>query len=1123
MSRLAIFLLGGFEVLLDGKPVTSFGTDKVRALLAYLALRAGRPHRRAALAGLLWPDLPQERAAHNLRQSLLRLRRALGDDEGAAEGREPFLLLAGQEVQFNPLSNHHIDVAEFLELLRARRHHQHPAGGMCSACLAWLEQAADMYRGDLLAGFSLRDSLPFDEWQVMEQETLRAQALEALGSIADHYERTGNAAQVLAYARRIVALEPWHERAQIQLMTALAQTGQEAAALEQYAHYRSILAQEFSLAPSAEVSALYEQIQARRLRAAGQTSQAVSAAPLDERRQMTALVCRRQAASGSSDPEEVRDLIARCAERCAPVLERFGGRKQPGRGAECLIYFGYPAAQEDSARRAIDAALELAALAPASEVLRAGVHTGLMVASGEELIGSVPDLAADCMRLAGAGEVVVSAETERLTLDWFRFAPRGETTPGGRAVAYRAEGRAGPPHSLGRFARVPDLTPLAGRARDLALLDAGLAAVAAGHGRLITVRGEAGIGKSRLLWELKQRFAGQVRWLESSCSPYFGNTSLYPIIGLLERLLGFTADTEALARRAKLEAALAAAPTTRPASSWLLSLLLGIPTEQPAPAILTDQQRELMREEAAALVQREAARSPIALVIEDLHWSDPTTISWITRSLDALLGSPCALILTWRPDFHAPWPPRRGALELDLAPLDAASAGGMVAAIEGANALSADARNHIVRQADGIPLYLEELTHALSHAATRAPAGAGAQPELPATLRDSLTAHLDRTGVARETAQWAAALGRGFSYAVLAAVSPFDEARLQSDLDLLVERRVLSPVENAGRPGYAFRHALLQDAAYSMLVKPVRQAYHRRIAETLAASFPGIAEGRPEVLAHHYSEAGLRLEAADAWTLAAERALAQGATLEAREHYDRALAALAPEDRDRRWRALAGRVRVFDLRAERASQRADIDSMLAIADELGDDARRWDAYLLQSRFASRVDDFQLLVRAAGAMLELALRLGDPALVLRARSRLIVGLVRVDRWDEAREQVDVTLALLPTVSDPLARAQAASGINSYYADLGDYEQAARLSLEAAEQNALAGETALACMNKRNYGFPDNQPVRPELYLLVHGKCRQGPGNRGAPARGVARVWRRSSLAGELSRGPWPDPG
>ena len=275
MSHLTLAFLAGFEALLDGEPLAAFGTDKVRGLLAYLAVESARPHRRAALASMFWPELPEKKAAHNLSQSLLRLRHVLGEDRGSkgpavasrssAPPRQPFLLVSSRDVQFNPLSDHQLDVARFAEVLRISRQHVHAQAETCRDCLGWLGQASDLYAGDFLAGFSLRGSVAFEEWQLVRQEALHIQVIETLIRLVAYHERLGEPEQVQRYARRLVALEPWHEPTQIKLMTALAQSGQVSAALEQYVAYSQMLAREFGMTPSAEAMALAEQIRARRL------------------------------------------------------------------------------------------------------------------------------------------------------------------------------------------------------------------------------------------------------------------------------------------------------------------------------------------------------------------------------------------------------------------------------------------------------------------------------------------------------------------------------------------------------------------------------------------------------------------------------------------------------------------------------------------------------------------------------------------------------------------------------------------------------------------------------------------------------------------------------------------
>ena len=258
MTRLSLSLLGPFEVLLDREPVTDFATDKARALLAYLAVEADRPHRRDALAGLLWPDQPQRKARQNLRQALSYLRQAIGDQDEVV----PFLLVSRETIQFNTASDHWVDVVAFTDLVRACQGHRHRRLGMCLPCLRRMEQMATLYRGEFLEQFFLSDSDLFEEWALLEREWLRREAVKALSFLTNYYERRGDYEKARYYARRQVMLEPWREEGHRQLMRLLALDGQRSAALAQYDTCRRALAEELGVEPTAETTVLYEQIRA---------------------------------------------------------------------------------------------------------------------------------------------------------------------------------------------------------------------------------------------------------------------------------------------------------------------------------------------------------------------------------------------------------------------------------------------------------------------------------------------------------------------------------------------------------------------------------------------------------------------------------------------------------------------------------------------------------------------------------------------------------------------------------------------------------------------------------------------------------------------------------------------
>lgn len=1037
MAHLRLSLFSGFQVDLDGQPVTEFGTDKARALLAYLAVEAGHPHRRAELAALLWPEAPAHKAAHNLNQTLLRLRRALHDDQpGLAQ---PFLLSDRQAVQFNLLSDHSLDVAAFTELLRGHRQHQHAGAEACSACIGWLQQAVGLYRGDLLAGFSLRDSVPFEEWLLVAQEALHGQMVDALTLLVAHHERQGQPEQVRTYARRLVALEPWQDQAQIKLMAALAQCGQDAAALAQYAAYRQSLAREFGSEPSAAATALYAQIQARQH--GGPTDAPVSAPqPRDERRQVTALVCGRRDLQGGTDPEALIEALAHCRDHCEAAFARYGGHRQPRQGVECLVYFGYPVAHEDAVRRAIQAGLAIVQAAHAAEHSHAiGIHTGIMAAVDGQLIGDAPTVARGCQSLAEPSSVWVTAETERLARGWFNCQPVGPKTltAAGRATAvYRVTGESAARHRPEWLAQRQRLPHLVGRERELQQLTVCLAAVEQGAGQVVTVCGEAGIGKTRLVWELQRMRPWPGRWLESRCQPFLQNTSLHPVICLLEQLLGFQPGASPADKRDQLDRTLARFDLAAPVPARLLALLLGLPTETPAPQTITEEMRHRMRESCLALLSRAAAEQPMVLVIEDLHWADPSSLAWLDASLNTLATLPCLTLLTYRPAFAPPWQPRPHLHQLTLGPLTPAQVQELVAELAGDTALSDETRRRLVVQTDGVPLFVEELTRAVCEADA-----ATHSREIPATLRDLLTARLDRMGAAHETAQWAAVLGREFSYPLLAAVTAFDAGRLQADLAALTKAGLVSAHEPAPQASFAFRHTLIQEAAYDALLKRTRQRYHRRIAETLETRFPQTAETQPEILAQHWAQAGGG-RAADYWLQAGKRNTAQGALQEARAFFERALAEIEPDDYERRWHALHGRQGVFFLSGQRAAEQADLVTMLALAQERGRPEWRAEVLHLQLRRLNALGDYQAMLPLADEALAAARAAGDASLAARALSSKAAAQTRLND-PAARQTAQDAVTLGQAAGDDWTIAYATGMLALFAAYAGDYGETARL--------------------------------------------------------------------------------
>ncbi len=639
-----------------------------------------------------------------------------------------------------------------------------------------------------------------------------------------------------------------------------------------------------------------------------------------ERRQVTVMfsdLVGSTALAASMDPEDLGEVVAAYQKCVVETVRRFGGVVAKYLGDGVLIYFGYPQAHEDDAERSVRAGLDLVAAVArlptrVSLQARVGIATGLVVVgdligSGEAqergIVGETPNLAARLQGIAQPNRVVIAEGTRKLLGNLFELQDLGPLDLKGVAGPLRAWAvlRAGFAESHFEAMHAAGLTALVGREEECELLLRRWAKAKNSEGQVVLLSGEGGIGKSRLIAALLERLAAEPHGrLRHFCSPQHTDSAFHPIIGQLERAAGLTHDDTLQAKLDKLDAMRARA-AIRVEDAALFAEVLLLPNDGRYPALELDPQQRRQRALELLNLQIEAlARSsPVLITFEDVHWIDPTSLEALGRVVERIAALRALLIVSFRPEFEAPWIGRPHVTALTIGRLVRREVDAMIDRVVGNKFIPASLRQDIIERTDGIPLFVEEMTKAVLEAGAEGDGqrmvAAVPSPALavPASLHASLMARLDRLGAAKEVAQIGAAIGREFSHALLAAVVRKPEAELSSALDRLSGSGLLFRQGVPPHATYLFKHALVQDAAYGTLLREPRRALHARIAETLESQFVEIAESRPELLARHCTEAGLIEKAAGLWGKAGQRSLERSALAEAAEQLARALAQIA--------------------------------------------------------------------------------------------------------------------------------------------------------------------------------------------------------------------------------------
>jgi len=784
------------------------------------------------------------------------------------------------------------------------------------------------------------------------------------------------------------------------------------------------------------------------------SSQTLDSRPRDsrldaaERRQLTVMfidLVGSTTLSQQLDPEDYHARVVAYQSACHQVIARYEGHIAQYLGDGVLVYFGYPAAHEEDAVRAVRSGLEIVDAVGQLEFtpplqVRIGIHTGPVVVgeigAGERIerlaLGETPNLAARVQGKAEPNTVVISQATYQLVQGFFMYEALGPQALKNVSVPielYRVHSES---EVQSRFdvSVQKGLTPLVGRAEELVLLQRRWDQAKAGDGQVVLLSGEPGIGKSRLVRELKEQLArAEVTRIEFRCSPYHQNSALYPIIDYLQRLLQFARDDSSATKLEKLQHTLNRYRFPQADTVPLLAALLSLPHPEGTPPITLSPQKQKQKTQEAlvAWIVEETEKAAVSCAWEDLHWVDPSTLEVLTLLLDQVPTTRLLALLTFRPEFTPPWRSHSHISQLTLNRLGRPQVEAMVGQVTAGKAFPAEVLQQIVAKTDGVPLFVEELTKTVMESGlvreegdhyVGAHGGAPIPPlAIPSTLQDSLMARLDRLSTTREIAQVGAALGREFSYELLHAVSPLDEGALQQGLQRLVDAELLYQRGVLPQATYLFKHALVQDTAYQSLLKSTRQQFHRQIAQVLEQRFHEMVELQPELLAHHYTEAGLIAQAIPYWQEAGQRATKRSANVEAISHLTRGLELLKslPDTPERAQQELTLQIALsVPLVLTKGYMASEVERVYARAREL---CQQVDETLQLFRvlrglwtFHTTRAELQTARELGEQLLSLAQSVQDTALLLDACCALGASLFRLGELTAARAYLEQGLAL-----------------------------------------------------------------------------------------------------------------
>lgn len=939
-AALAIYLLGPPRIERHGQPV-EVDTRKAIALLAYLALHPERLSR-DQLAAFLWPEYDHERAYANLRRTIWALNKAIGEEWIAADNLT--LAVRRQEGLW-------LDVLEFQRWLAQCRQHNHRPEESCPACLEPLALAVNLVRGDFLEGFSLRDSAPFDDWHFFEAESLRKTVAATLEKLVQGHSSQQEDEIAITYARRWLALDPLHEPAHCWLMQLYAWAGQPAAAIRQYQECVRILKAELDAPPTAETTALYQRIRSKQIgpRPAKPTpatappppAEAIPRAPtsapstikepplpqppvMEEQLRLVTVLCVTlteplpppQSAPGSQHVQRLKALF----QQAEAILLRYEGRVERFLGEGVVALFGAQQQHEDDPERAVRAALELRQAAQSAGLqMSAGITTGHVYLTSQgtstATLGPVVNLALRLQSKADVDQWLASEATYRQTRGIAVYTPLSLALQNNAAPlpVYQIEHLHPHPQKVRGIAGLQ--APLVGRAKELATLQAALATLHQGEGQLITLIGEAGLGKSRLVSELKQidkvtaprgfpqggkesgpaehRFTlsplhpvtlSPCLWLEGRCLEMSLSASYWPFLDILHAYLGWQPAASEADRAGRIVTALTALVTSGslnraqceemgPLLGNLLAVRFGNEWDDRLKFAGPEQIRHQTLLTLRDLLVAIAHQQPLVLVLEDLHWADSLSLDLITLLMETLAEQPLLLLCVYRPEpQYRCWQlPTLAAAkcpdhytEVRLRELTTRQSQQLVEALLTIENLPPKVKTTILQKAQGNPLFVEEVIRSLIDAGIVYRQGEvwRAKDEIenvvvPETVQSVILSRVDRLHEPLQgLLQRAAVIGRVFTRRLLAQVVPtgvdLDNMLLGLTNHTLIYQERVIPEEE-----YSFKHVLVQEAIYQNTLPEKREQFHRQVGEALEQLYADTLAERYEQLAYHYDRSGV--------------------------------------------------------------------------------------------------------------------------------------------------------------------------------------------------------------------------------------------------------------------------